>query len=199
MLRLAALAFGVTVACLAAAPARAQGALVQGTVAAAISGDETSLALGGSVLYRFNRVLGMGVELSHITDVEPRFATIYQRSGRDRDGSATLFTTNVRLELPIASPRIIPYVFGGGGVASVTQSYDLYYEYLLAGGLTLPILPNPASIDFTSTNMVLTLGGGASFLITDRVSLDADLRVVSLFGDAERTIGRFGGGVSYRF
>lgn len=198
MRRLSFTAMGVIAGWLAAAPAHAQGALVQGTVAAAVSGDDTSAAFGGAVGYRFNRVLGLGVDISHVTGVEPRFAHINLPRGNDADGSATVFTTNVRVEIPTVSQRIIPYVVGGGGVASVTQSYGVVYEYLVNLGLS--IVPGaPTTIDFTSVNMALTLGGGASFLISDRVSVDADLRILSFFGDAERNIGRFGGGVSYRF
>ena len=198
MRRLALIVVIASVVSFAAAPARAQGALVQGPLAAATGGDETSLAFGGAFSYRFNQVFALGVELSHITEVEPRFASIYAGRGSDGDGSATIFTTNVRAEIPTASRRIIPFVVGGGGVASVTQSYDVYWA-LLAASAGVSILPNPTSVDFTTINMALTLGGGASFLVTDHVSIDADLRVLSLLGEADRNIGRFGAGVSYRF
>lgn len=198
MRRLTLIAVMAAATWLTAVPARAQGALFQGTLAAATSGDETSLSFGAAFSYRFNQVFGLGVELSHITEVEPRFASIYGGRRSDGDGSATIFTTNVRVEIPTSSRRIIPFVVGGGGVASVTQSYDIYYA-LLAASTGLSILPNPSSVDFTTINMALTLGGGASFLISDHVSIDADLRVLSLLGDADRNIGRFGAGVSYRF
>ena len=38
-----------------------------------------------------------------------------------------MFTTNVRLEVPTTSKRIIPFVTAGGGVAAVTQSYSVIY------------------------------------------------------------------------
>lgn len=49
-----------------AAPARAQGALVHGSVAAAVSDSRTSPTYAGGVGWRFNSVLGMGLELSHV-------------------------------------------------------------------------------------------------------------------------------------
>ena len=47
--------------------------------------------------------------------------------------------------------------------------------------------------------MALTLGGGASFLVTNHVGIDADLRVLHIMGNDSRNVGRFGAGVSYRF
>src|SRR5215218_10276281 len=115
--------FVSTVALLAAAvfaapeQAHAQGALVHGSVAAAVSNGTTSPSFGGGVTYRFNRWLGLGVEMSHLSSLEPDFPRIYYCCGRDgeSDGRATVFTTNVRLEIPTTSRRIIPFVEGGGG------------------------------------------------------------------------------------
>jgi hypothetical protein len=43
------------------------------------------------------------------------------------------------------------------------------------------------------------LGGGVSFLTNDRWSFDVDARYVGIFGQRDAQIGRFGGGVTYRF
>jgi opacity protein-like surface antigen len=198
----------VTVASLLAVPAiaRAQGALVSGSVAAAVSDDTTSPAFGGGVTWRFNRVLGMGVELTHLPSLSSNFPRIYCCGGDDSDTRATVFTTNVRLEIPTTSTRVVPFVIGGGGVAGVTQSYSVMYAQLpnvlglgLVGINTVPIMPGPSPIEITTTNMALTLGGGASFLLTGHVALDADVRILHIMGNDARNIGRFGGGVSYRF
>ena len=102
-----------------------------------------------------------------------------------------------------STPRV---VVAGGGVAAVTQSYSVIYAQLVnpidlrAIGLnTIPILPQPTDIEFTNTNMALTLGGGASFLLGSHFAVDADLRLLHIMGNDSRNIGRFGGGVSYRF
>ena len=197
-----------TTAALLALPhaARAQGALVNGSVAAAVADGNTSPAFGGGVTWRFNRALGLGVELTHLNSLTSSFPYIYCCGRDNTDTRATVFTTNVRLEIPTTSKRVIPFVIGGGGVAGVTQSYTVFYAQLASAlGLnatainTLPIMPGPSEVESTTTNMALTLGGGASFLLTDHVALDADLRVLHIMGDESRNIGRFGGGVSYRF
>ncbi|HUR34126.1 MAG TPA: outer membrane beta-barrel protein [Vicinamibacterales bacterium] len=188
--------------------AHAQGALAYGSVAAAVSEGRTSPSVSGGVAWRFNRVLGLGVELSHVRSLESGFPRIYYccGGGDDEETRVTTFTTNVRLEIPTTSSRIIPFVFGGGGVAAVTQSYSVVYAQIFealnirdVGLSVLPVLPGPSQFESTTTNMALTLGGGASFLLTDHVALDADLRVLHLTGDQSRNIGRFGGGVSLRF
>jgi opacity protein-like surface antigen len=192
---------------MAPAAARAQGALVHGSVAAAVSEGETSPSFGGGVAWRVNKALGFGVELSHYHSLTSDFAHIYCCINDDEDTRATVFTTNVRVEVPTTSTRIIPFVVGGGGVAAVTQSYSVIYAQLATalglGGLspnTIPtILPGPSRVESTSTNMALTLGGGASFLVTDHVAVDADLRVLHVMGYEGRNIGRYGVGVSYRF
>ena len=185
--------------------ARAQGALAYGSIAAAVSGDTTSPAYGGGVAWRFNRAFGLGVELSHIPSLDSDFPGIFC-CGEDSDMSVTTFTTNVRLEVPTTSSRIIPFVTAGGGVAAVAQSYSVIYAQLAnpidlrAIGLnTIPILPQPNDLEFTNTNMALTLGGGASFLLGNHFAVDADLRLLHIMGNDSRNIGRFGGGVSYRF
>lgn len=189
-------------------PARAQGPLVHGTVAAAAADGSTSPAVGGGVTWRFNSVLGLGVELSHLRSLTSSFAHIYCCADDDERTTATTFTTNVRLEIPTTSRRVIPFVVAGGGIAAVRESYSVYYAQLAGSlnpdlvrlGLTMmPILPGPSEVTTTTTSLALTLGGGASFLLTPRFSVDADLRVLQIMADPGRTIGRFGGGVSYRF
>lgn len=195
-------------------PARAQGVVVSGQAAAAVSQDITSPALSASVAYRFNRAFGLGVELTHMPDLAGDLRTRgrFDALTMERDTRATMFTTNVRLEIPTISSRIVPYVVGGGGIASVRSEFEVNYLAMdgrLAGmpGIRpalqapreLSLLPGPPFIGNSRVSMVLTLGGGASFLITDHVSLDADLRVLTLLGTRDRNIGRFGGGVSYRF
>ncbi len=191
-----------------AAPARAQGALVQGSVAAAVSDGTTSPVYGGGVGWRFNSVLGMGVELSHYRSLTSSFAHIYCCSDAGESTSATTFLTNVRIEIPTSTRRVIPFVVAGGGLAAVRESYNVYYAQLAStlnpdlvrlGITTFPVLPGPSTVTTTTTNLALTIGGGASLLVTRRVSVDVDLRTLHIMSDEGRTIGRFGVGVSYRF
>ena len=189
---------------------RAQGALVHGAVSAAIADGETSPAYSGGVTWRFNRAFGLGVELSHLPSLTSNLPGIYC-CGRfdDQDTSATVFTTNIRLEVPTTSNRIIPFVVAGGGVAGVTQNYSVIYAAATLVDLsalrslapnTIPtILPGPMDVEYTNTNMALTLGGGASFLVSNHFAIDADLGVLHIMGNDSRNIGRFGAGVSYRF
>ena len=195
--------------CLAVpAAARAQGALVHVSAGAAASGGQTSPAFGGGISWRVNRSLGFGVELSHLRSLASDYP--YYCCGDEQDARATVFTTNVRIEIPTTAARVIPYVVGGGGVASVTQSYSVVYagiaerlglspEFIGLGINTIPILPGPSELETTSTAMALTLGGGASLLVTGHLAVDADARVLHIATDQARSIGRFSLGVSYRF
>lgn len=188
-----------------ATTARAQGAVVSGSVSAATSEGETGASFAGAVTYRFNRVIGLGVELAHVRSLAA--SPFIYCCGGENEGRATVFTTNVRLEIPTVSARIIPFVVAGGGVAGVTRSFDVWYAALVdrlatqqLPPLGLTVLPGPQSIESTTTSMALTLGGGASLLVTDHLSVDADLRVLHLIEtDRGRNVGRFGAGVSYRF
>lgn len=191
------------------AAARAQGALVHASLGAAASRGDTSPAFGGGIAWRVNRSLGFGVELSHMRSLASDYP-VYSCCEEGQDARATVFTTNVRIEIPTTSPRVIPYVVGGGGVASVTESYRVIYAQLAErlglrpqfrglGLDTVPIVPGPSELETTSTSLALTLGGGASLLVTEHLALDADARVLHIASDQARNVGRFSLGVSYRF
>jgi opacity protein-like surface antigen len=214
---------------LLAASARGQpeaGAIASGSVAAAVldrgtNASGTSVSVAGALGYRFNRVIGLGVEVTWIPSLKP----VLPSSGpspytsvvfSDPGGDALFFTTNVRIEIPTTSRRVIPFAVGGGGVASTTQRYTVTVSPVLppipvvppipVGGLvTVPPLPpfilppiqsRPVT---TSTGLALTLGGGVSLLATDHLSIDVDLRSLYIRGNNTGSIGRFGVGASYRF
>ena len=191
------------------AAARAQGALVHASVGAAASGGETSPAFGGGISWRVNRALGFGVELSHLGSLVSN-SPVYDCCSDEQEARATVFTTNVRIEIPTTSPRVIPYVIVGGGVASVTQSDHVIYARIAdrrglnpvftgLGLNTVPVMRGPVELETTATSMALTLGGGASLRLTEHVAVDADARVLHLATDQARNIGRFSLGISYRF
>jgi opacity protein-like surface antigen len=196
---------------------RAQGgAIVNGAVGVAVVNDATNLEISGGIGYRFNRAIGFGIEFTHIPDLDTSSRYGYSAlrvccgvGGNQRaEGHATVFTSNVRVEVPTTLRRVLPFVVGGGGIASVTEKFPLiYYALPLASdlaslGLSAPspgILPGPQTISTTTVAMALTLGGGASVLITDHLAVDADARVLKLLADTNRTVGRFQVGASYRF
>lgn len=191
------------------------GAIANVNIAAAAGDGTEGIAISGGVGYRFNRSIGFGIELTHLPSLESEFHRLY--GGRfggfdddDDEGNATIFTTNVRVEIPTTMRRILPYVTGGGGVASVTEAYSVIYALpaieatssSLSAIFPVPypgILPGPSVIQNTTVAMALTLGGGASVLLTDHLSVDIDVRAFRFVSDTGRTMGRFGVGASYRF
>ena len=192
------------------------GAIVNGAVGAAVVNDATDLEISGGIGYRFNRAIGFGIEFTHVPRLEPNglyaFSTLRICCGigeQRADGHATVFTTNVRIEVPTTMRHVLPFVVGGGGIASVTEKSSVIYyavpleSQLASMGLSIPtpnILPGPQQFVSTTTlAMALTLGGGASILITDHLAIDGDLRVLKLLADTGRTVGRFQAGASYRF
>ena len=198
---------------LVATDARAQpatGAIAGGTVGVAAIDSSTDLSVSGSAGYRFNRVFGLGIELTSVPTLSGDSNVYLPYRAEDNGGAGgrvTIFTTNVRLEIPTTTPRVVPYAVVGGGVANVKERVDV----VIGVGILVPAT-QPAPIPlmypppdfrqtflFSTTNLALTVGGGVSFLAGGHVSVDVDLRYLRLMGEADRNVGRFGGGVSYRF
>jgi hypothetical protein len=219
-----------------AAAQSAEGLIAGGGAAATAINSGTDVAVFGGVGYRFNRVVGFGIEVTFVPSLEPALPDIPgilppAGVGRlppvpvidfDGDGGhALVFTTNVRLEIPTTARRFIPYVVGGGGVASVRERIRVGIAYQSIGwvdattvgasGASLPPeisrrLPSVAldrsfsqTYESTATSLALTLGGGLSILATEHFSIDADLRYLGLFGTRDRHVGRFGASANYRF
>ncbi|HEX7796191.1 MAG TPA: outer membrane beta-barrel protein [Vicinamibacterales bacterium] len=193
------------------------GAIVNGAIGAFVSDNATNLEISGGIGYRFNRSIAFGIEFTQVPNFDASGQDAFSAlriccgvsDGPHAEGHATVFTTNVRVEVPTTMRRVLPFVVGGGGIASVTEKFPIiYYATPLASqlaglGITVPvpdILPGPQQL-FSNTTlaMALTLGGGASVLMTDHLSIDGDLRVLKLLADTGRTIGRFQVGASYRF
>jgi opacity protein-like surface antigen len=191
------------------------GAIANVGVGVSAADGSSDLAINGGVAYRFNRSIGFGIELTHMpsldSDVPCCFAlpAYIGFPADDVEGHATIFTTNVRVEIPTTMRRLIPFVVGGGGIASVTEPYPVYYAIPLTVsqaadtlGLSFPppsIRPGPQYFSNTTISMALTLGGGVSVLATDHLAVDVDLRAIRLQGQTDRSIGRFSVGASYRF
>jgi len=193
------------------------GAIVNGAIGAFVNDNATNLEISGGIGYRFNRAIAFGIEFTQVPNLDTNgqyaFSTLRiccdVTGGPHAEGHATVFTTNVRVDVPTTMRRVLPFVIGGGGIASVTEKFPIIYyatplaSQLAAMGITVPvpdILPGPQQlVSNTTLAMALTLGGGASILMTDHLSIDGDLRVLKLLADTGRTIGRFQVGASYRF
>jgi len=193
----------------------AAGPIVSGSVAAAIGNDSTNVSFAGFAGYRFNRAFGLGAELTWIPGIERRddypIALIYPPFPRfETETDILMFTTNIRIEVPTTSSRILPFVIAGGGLASKTTKTDyggpIAYATLAQdfdySGPALIDLPSSFPVrdyGYTQTHLALTIGGGVSILAGRNLSIDVDLREIHLSGGDGGDIGRFGAGVSYRF
>jgi hypothetical protein len=213
-------------------PAYAQpqpGVVVSGSIAAAVIDSSIEPAFTGGIGYRMNGVFSIGVEAMVVPTLDPSIPedfpfgpylaadlaaiglyapprAAYQSDG----GSATMFTTNIRLDIPTTSSRLTPYVAGGGGVAAIRERIGasiIFPPFLVPLGnvgrpqnlVTWSSQLTSRTTTSTSINLALTLGGGLSIHATDRFAIDVDLRYVNLTGSRDRHIGRFGAGVSYRW
>ena len=203
-----------------ATPLAAQdaGAIVSASVAAASLDGATSVTFTGSGGYRFNRYVGLEVEVTAIPTLRGPFPS----SGNDvviqnfasaslvfpppnlsnENGRAVFVTNDVRVELPTSAERLIPFFVAGAGVGSIRRTADYSYRIGIlppigggGGGIQTVTQPLIAS----STDVALTIGGGVAVKIASRASVDADVRYFRLLGETDRNVGRFGAGVRYRF
>ena len=191
-----------------------QGAIVGGVVAAAAMESKTQASVAGSISYRVNRFLGLGMEITSVPALKSDVATLRPSTVIDSfgsavvlnsrpatiasgtDGRATVFTGNVRVEIPSFSARFIPYVVGGGGVANVKDRFTVTLPVPVSG---IPVVIQPQSVTQSSTALALTVGGGVSTLVAPHVSIDVDLRYLRFITNRDLNVGRFGIGFSYRF
>ena len=128
-------------------------------------------------------------------------------------GRMVILSNNVRLVVPTTSARLEPYFVAGGGIASVRHTADFVFPTYQPGVLSsitalLGAAAVPASllssafsypITTSSVDMALTIGGGLSMRVAQQMTIDADLRMFRLLGQKDRSVGRFGVGVRYRF
>jgi opacity protein-like surface antigen len=206
-----------------------RGATAGVTVSASNMESRTDVAMSGTFGFRLNRVANLELEVTFVPRLKsdfPNSQAVIQSSPLASVGSPSIaiypppvfsnpggrlviLSNNVRVDLPTTTDRVTPYFVAGGGVASLRRTAD--YTYRIYGvdplirptpGVILPLLPSsPITqvVTSSSTNLALTLGGGVSVEIAGHVAVQADLRVIRLFGEADRNIGRFGVGLRYRF
>jgi opacity protein-like surface antigen len=183
--------------------------------------SHTSVAYTGAFDYRFSNVVGLELELTYAPSLKPRFAgdaipALASSSSiiglpipapvfANGTGRAVIFSNNVRVAIPTTTARLEPFFVAGGGVANVKQSADLRFTFpTIGGGLPgVPLLLGTQTISqrvtSSSLGLALTLGGGVGIKAAEHLWIDADLRLIRVLGDSDQNVGRFGGGVRYRF
>jgi hypothetical protein len=213
---------------LVAAPLSAQtnsGGIASAAVSAMSIENGTRASVAGTIGYRFNPIVALGVELTLVPSLTPdipqvpspltglasfdgiAFPSPVITIGSD-GGHASIFTANLRLTIPTRSRRISPYLIGGAGVGTVTDKlqYTIVYPPIRLTApigstviFPVPLPPLTESITNTTTDFAAIFGGGVSFLTNDHWSLDVDARYIGIFGWRDLRIGRYGGGITYRF
>lgn len=206
------------------ASAQTGGGGVASAVVSAMQFGDPSVSIAAAVGYRFNPQVALGVEMTYAPSLTPKtpgnsivvpafdaVTAIYPSPIVDVEsegGHATIFTANFRLTVPTRSRRFSPYVVGGAGIAAVTDTvaYTITLPPLIfspPGGLLVPfptlLRPQIESITRTTTDFAATIGGGIGILTSDHWSLDIDARFIGIFGQRDARVGRYGGGVTYRF
>jgi opacity protein-like surface antigen len=210
----------LTTAAAAAAPCeeapRARAAVLG---AATINSGDSSATIAGSFGYRVDRCFGLEFEIGVIPDLqdEPQVIPLSSFSFGLNDGRSVpvptifppptfdsrlvTFMTNARVEIPTTLRTIVPYVVGGGGIASVRRevSYSPFLVFPELPGLDITPLTLPRTVSSTETALALNVGVGVSIRIVKELYADADMRYVRVFTNNELDLNRFGAGISYRF
>jgi opacity protein-like surface antigen len=224
----------VMVAAATSAQAQNDAGGIAGIVVSATTLEEGAhLGITGAMGYRFNRIVSLGLELTTVPSFDPELpdlpvplpyavtgnTTVFGPTGSasniiipspptysfgDEEGHITIFTTNLRLDVPTGSRRWFPYIVGGAGVAHVQTEFTInttFPPFLLTefpvARYSIP--PFSEEIEQSSTDMAVTLGGGIALRAGDHLTLELDARYLAVFGYSDLQIGRFGAGVSYRF
>ncbi len=175
--------------------------------------DGTRAAFTAGIGYRVTPIVGICMELTFVPTIEAELPAVVPLETSSvvgipipvptlsfaRDGGrATIFTADLRLDVPTRSSRVVPYLVGGAGVGSLTDRWRETIGYPIAiANVVIPTVTERLSR--TTNGFAVTLGGGISIRVGAHLSLDGDLRYIGLLGDRDLRIGRFGGGITYRF
>ena len=149
----------------------------------------------------------LGTELSIVGGLSSAIFPAPRINVEAEEGRATIFTGNLRLTIPTRSPRISPYLVGGAGVGNVRDELRYTIGYPHSAHCSRRELParsssfhrSSESIRRTTTDFAMTFGGGVSVLVSDRWSIDADVRYLGVTGERDIQTGRYGGGITFRF
>jgi len=202
-----------------------RGASVAGGVSATNMQSTTAASLSAAFEYRFGPVVGLEVEAMLVPTLKAPFPdeplTIQSATTglpsivqffpspalTNLGGRMVVFSNAVRLRIPTSAARIEPFFVAGGGVASVRRTADLVFSIPILFSTPIGSAPVPSPclrpitqrVTASEVDLALTIGGGINIRATRRVSVDADLRMVRLMGDADRNVGRFGVAARYAF
>lgn len=145
---------------------------------------DSLVARAGNVMTRGAGVLG-----------QPRLAAMPISFG-EREGRTLIATLGFRYELPTQGGRLRPYVSAGLGMARTNDEFTFAVTPVSA---RMPGFTAGAAraIDESHTGLATGAGIGASIRVYKELSVDVDARYIRL--DRDQNLGRFGGGVSYRF
>jgi opacity protein-like surface antigen len=122
------------------------------------------------------------------------------------ESDALLGTANLRTEFRADNERVRPYLTGGFGIARIETEFEVVEASTLPAeaaprrrddGAPIPV-PIGRADGGSRTDLAFVLGGGLSVRVVKGLFLDADARYFRLL-DPGRNLGRFGGGLSYRF
>jgi Outer membrane protein beta-barrel domain len=208
------------------------GPRVSGFFGTSLGEGDAAILTGGSVGYRFTPRFGFDLEVLAMPDTDfdrIRFDRTFdaipptiggipiRRPDVETSGHTVAFLTNFVTELPTGAKWLIPYIAGGGGVASVSRSVAFGPIYALPIGLPMPVtvldvagfpitLPDIGTlgeigrIERSETDLALTIGGGVDFQVAKGLAVGADLRYLHLFGTTDDlALTRMVGRVTYRF
>jgi opacity protein-like surface antigen len=204
-----------------------RGASVSANVSALSLDTRAEVSFSGAFMFHVSRVVGFEIEATVAPKLRSPFSdddfyiatpaifpSIFPRPQFQNDGGRlVILSNNVRIAVPTTSNRLEPYFVAGGGIANVRRTADIIYPLfdpailgsLVGLGLAPPSSSGSASSSFSyplttsSVEMALTIGGGLSVRVNRQMSVDADLRMFRLLGQTDRSVGRFGVGVRYRF
>jgi Outer membrane protein beta-barrel domain len=187
---------------------------ISGSVFATGGDIGTTVGVGASAGFRFDRHFGIELEGMYldetgVDDVEiPRilglpssliFPPIRIRISRQ----AVLFTSNVVAEFPTRGRRLLPYVLAGGGAASVERRLEVRPDpRLLANsivGQATDLLLRVPDSTYREGGVALNAGAGLDVRIWEALWVAGDFRYVHLFTNDDLDIVRFGTRISYRF
>ena len=224
MRRIVAALFGCTLS-VSVVHAQDAGATVATSVGVTDLETRTELTFTGGAGYRFNRSLGIEVEVTAIPTLKapyPGTDLVTIQSGTvvpaaaasiaiypgpsytNANGRAVFFTNNIRVEIPTGLARVTPYFVAGGGIATIRHTADLTIPIGIlqatpvVGGIP-GIRTTTEPLSNSSTDLALTLGGGAAIRIASHATIDGDLRFFRVLGANDVNVGRFAVGVRYRF
>jgi opacity protein-like surface antigen len=189
--------------------------------AATVNSGDTAATIAGSFGYRVDRCFGLEFEIGVIPDLQddpqvvPLSSFSFTRSDGTRvpfptifppptfDNRLVTFMTNARVEIPTTLRTIVPYIVGGGGIASLRREVTYSSSPFLAfpelaglGDIASTLLRSSSS---TETALALNVGVGVSIRVVKQLFADADMRYVRVFANNELDLNRFGAGISYRF